>query len=147
MKKIKNIIKHILNEVLYFLLLKKNPNFLFKKISGLIHIGANTGQERNEYEQYSLAVIWVEPIPEIFDQLKKNIASYQNQKAFEYLLTDVDDQEIELKSATQIKQKKILQKIKLASNLLKSGQRPEWFILEALPIIPPDLRPMIQLDG
>jgi DNA-directed RNA polymerase subunit beta' len=40
-----------------------------------------------------------------------------------------------------------LQKIKLASNLLKSGQRPEWFILDALPIIPPDLRPMIQLDG
>ena len=30
---------------------------------------------------------------------------------------------------------------------MKSGQRPEWFILNALPIIPPDLRPMIQLDG
>jgi DNA-directed RNA polymerase subunit beta' len=53
----------------------------------------------------------------------------------------------ELKRSTQIKKKKILQKIKLASNLLKSGQRPEWFVLEALPIIPPDLRPMIQLDG
>lgn len=53
----------------------------------------------------------------------------------------------ELKRANQMKKKKILQKIKLASNLLKSGQRPEWFILEALPIIPPDLRPMIQLDG
>jgi len=63
------------------------------------------------------------------------------------LLKFIEDQEIELRSATQIKQKKILQKIKLASNLLKSGQRPEWFILEALPIIPPDLRPMIQLDG
>ncbi len=53
----------------------------------------------------------------------------------------------ELKKATAMKKKKILQKIKLASNLLKSGQRPEWFILDALPIIPPDLRPMIQLDG
>lgn len=63
------------------------------------------------------------------------------------LLKFIEDQEVELRSATQIKQKKILQKIKLASNLLKSGQRPEWFILEALPIIPPDLRPMIQLDG
>lgn len=30
---------------------------------------------------------------------------------------------------------------------MKSGQRPEWMILEVLPIIPPDLRPMIQLDG
>lgn len=63
------------------------------------------------------------------------------------LLKFIEQQEIELKNSTQIKQKKILQKIKLASSLLKSGQRPEWFILEALPIIPPDLRPMIQLDG
>lgn len=59
----------------------------------------------------------------------------------------IKDEQEELKKATQIKKKKILQKIKLASNLLKSGQRPEWFILDALPIIPPDLRPMIQLDG
>jgi hypothetical protein len=59
----------------------------------------------------------------------------------------IKEQEIELKNSTAIKQKKILQKIKLASNLVKSGQRPEWFILEALPIIPPDLRPMIQIDG
>lgn len=63
------------------------------------------------------------------------------------LLQFIEDQETALKTATQVKLKKILQKIKLASNLLKSGQRPEWFILEALPIIPPDLRPMIQLDG
>jgi len=63
------------------------------------------------------------------------------------LLQFIEEQEKELKTATQVKQKKILQKIKLASNLLKSGQRPEWFIFEALPIIPPDLRPMIQLDG
>ena len=56
------------------------------------------------------------------------------------------EQTQELKKATQVKKKKILQKIKLASNLLKSNQRPEWFILNALLIIPPDLRPMIQLD-
>jgi DNA-directed RNA polymerase subunit beta' len=59
----------------------------------------------------------------------------------------IRERQVELKTATQVKQKKILQKIKLAANLLKSGQKPEWFILEALPILPPDLRPMIQLDG
>lgn len=53
----------------------------------------------------------------------------------------------ELKIAPKSKQKKILQKLKLASSLFKSGQRPENFILEALQILPPDLRPMIQLDG
>ena len=59
----------------------------------------------------------------------------------------IEEQQEELRTSTQAKHKKILQKIKLASNLLKSGQRPEWFILTVLPIIPPDLRPMIQLDG
>jgi len=98
-KKIKKIVKYILNEFYYFLSLKKNPNYLFKKISGVIHIGANTGQERKKYEQYSLAVIWVEPIPEVFEQLKKNITEYPNQKAFRYLLTDKDDEEIEFKIA------------------------------------------------
>jgi len=63
------------------------------------------------------------------------------------LLEFIEVQQSDLKVATQAKQKKILQKIKLASNLLKSGQRPEWFILETLPVVPPDLRPMIQLDG
>ena len=63
------------------------------------------------------------------------------------LLAFIEQNQKELRSTTQAKMKKILQKIKLASNLLKSGQRPEWFILEVLPIIPPDLRPMIQLDG
>jgi len=59
----------------------------------------------------------------------------------------IEERQYELKTSTAAKHKKILQKIKLASNLLKSGQRPERFILTALPIIPPDLRPMIQLDG
>ncbi|MDR2640790.1 MAG: hypothetical protein LBC61_05845 [Candidatus Peribacteria bacterium] len=63
------------------------------------------------------------------------------------MLKFIEEQELELKGATQVKQKKILQKIKLASNMLKSEQRPERFVLEVLPIIPPDLRPMIQLDG
>lgn len=62
------------------------------------------------------------------------------------LMQFIEDAEKELKVSTQAKQKKLLQKVKLASNLLKSWQRPEWFILEALPILPPDLRPMIQLD-
>jgi DNA-directed RNA polymerase subunit beta' len=57
------------------------------------------------------------------------------------------DQQTELKTAPKSKQKKILQKLKLASSLFKSNQRPESFILEALQILPPDLRPMIQLDG
>ncbi len=59
----------------------------------------------------------------------------------------ISSEQAELRIAPKTKQKKILQKLKLASSLFKSGQRPENFILHALQILPPDLRPMIQLDG
>ena len=54
---------------------------------------------------------------------------------------------VDLRTAPKSRQKKILQRIKLATNLYRSGQRPENFVLHALQILPPDLRPMIQLDG
>ncbi len=45
------------------------------------------------------------------------------------------------------KLKKIMKRIKLTSALMQAGIKPEWTILTRLPIIPPDLRPMVQLDG
>ena len=44
-------------------------------------------------------------------------------------------------------QRKIIKRLKLAKSLLKSGMRPEWMLISSLPVIPPDLRPMVQLDG
>ncbi|MDP3975735.1 MAG: DNA-directed RNA polymerase subunit beta', partial [bacterium] len=55
--------------------------------------------------------------------------------------------EEELKNATEMKQKKIFKRIKLATSLLRSKIKPEWMVMTALPVIPPDLRPMVQLDG
>ncbi|MFB6212434.1 MAG: DNA-directed RNA polymerase subunit beta' [Candidatus Magasanikbacteria bacterium] len=45
------------------------------------------------------------------------------------------------------KRKKILRRYKLVESFLKSGVKPEWMILEVLPVMPPDLRPMVALDG
>ncbi|MDD4318708.1 MAG: DNA-directed RNA polymerase subunit beta' [Candidatus Peribacteraceae bacterium] len=45
------------------------------------------------------------------------------------------------------KLKKIMKRIKLISSLMQSSIKPEWMILTRLPVIPPDLRPMVQLDG
>ncbi len=42
---------------------------------------------------------------------------------------------------------KALRRLKLFRNLQKSGNRPEWMFLTVLPVLPPDLRPMVQLDG
>lgn len=96
-KKIRKIFKKFFNEIFYFFKIKKNPDYFLKNISGVIHVGANAGQERDKYKECSLSVIWVEPIPEVFKKLETNIKEYPNQKAFKYLLTDEDNKEIELK--------------------------------------------------
>ncbi|MEA3304341.1 MAG: DNA-directed RNA polymerase subunit beta' [Patescibacteria group bacterium] len=53
----------------------------------------------------------------------------------------------QLKHETGIKQKKTYKRIKFIQGLIKSNIRPEWMILTILPVIPPDLRPMVALDG
>ena len=60
---------------------------------GVIHVGGNLGQERDLYAAYGLDVIWIEPIPELFGKLSTLIGPYPAQKAFRYLVTDVDDKE------------------------------------------------------
>jgi DNA-directed RNA polymerase subunit beta' len=57
------------------------------------------------------------------------------------------DLEKESKASTGQKQKKLIKRIKLAGSLDKADIKAEWFILTVLPVIPPDLRPMVQLDG
>ncbi len=42
---------------------------------------------------------------------------------------------------------KLLKRLKIVKDLIKSNARPEWMVLEAIPVIPPELRPMIQIDG
>jgi DNA-directed RNA polymerase subunit beta' len=54
---------------------------------------------------------------------------------------------LELKKSSGQRHKKIIKRLKLIGSLLKSGIKPEWFVLAVLPVIPPDLRPMVQLDG
>ncbi len=51
------------------------------------------------------------------------------------------------KSIPASKRKKILRKLKLFEKMERGGVKPEWMFLKVLPVLPPDLRPMVQLDG
>jgi DNA-directed RNA polymerase subunit beta' len=55
--------------------------------------------------------------------------------------------EVELETAFGLKKEKLIRRIKLFKSLKINKIRPEWMILDAVPIIPPDLRPMVPLDG
>ncbi len=75
-------------------------------------------------------------------------------EAVRTLLEEVDldklDDELraELKSSvSETKRKKYVKRLKVVEALRKSGNKPEWMVLTVLPVIPPDLRPLVPLDG
>ena len=53
----------------------------------------------------------------------------------------------ELKGATGQKKLRIIKRLEVIEAFRQSGNRPEWMILDVVPVIPPELRPMVQLDG
>lgn len=63
---------------------------------GVIHIGANDGHERDLYARHDLSVLWIEPLPNVFEDLKANIASYRKQRCVRALLADADGRELTL---------------------------------------------------
>lgn len=74
-------------------------------------------------------------------------------EAIKYLLEKVDLQKEstelreELEDAKGQKKRRISKRLEIIESFLNSNNRPEWMVLEVLPVIPPDLRPMVQLDG
>ncbi len=74
-------------------------------------------------------------------------------EAIKELLLEVDvekmitELEEEIVDASKNKRTRLVRRLKLVKNLKKNKIRPEWMIMTAVPVIPPDLRPMVQLDG
>jgi FkbM family methyltransferase len=59
---------------------------------GVVHVGANTGQERSLYAEFNLPVLWIEPLPEVFAVLERNLLAYPQQRAIRALVTDRDNE-------------------------------------------------------
>jgi DNA-directed RNA polymerase subunit beta' len=52
-----------------------------------------------------------------------------------------------LETTSEAKRKKLVKRLKMVETFLESGNRPEWMVLEVVPVIPPELRPLVPLDG
>ena len=64
------------------------------------------------------------------------------------LESEADQLREDLKEATgELKPKKIIKRLKVVESFLESGNRPEWMVLTVIPVIPPELRPLVPLDG
>ncbi len=91
---------------------------------------------RAYYEKYGTAFkvgMGAEAIKELLSQID--------------LKKEIDELEKELEGSTGQKRVRLLKRLDVLDAFYESNQRPEWMILDCIPVIPPDLRPMIQLDG
>ncbi len=75
-------------------------------------------------------------------------------EAIKKILTEMDLKEELIKirdelskTGSEIKRKKLVKRLKLIESFIESGAKPEWMILEVVPVIPPELRPLVPLDG
>jgi len=91
---------------------------------------------------------------EAMDEFAGQFTAGMGAEAVRELLADIDLEEdgdrlrIEMKEATsEAKRKKVSKRLKVINSFRHSGNRPEWMILETIPVLPPELRPLVPLDG
>ena len=75
------------------------------------------------------------------EAVKEVLAGVDLPKVSEELRTELDS------TSSEAKRKKIIKRLKVIYSFLDSGNKPEWMIMDCIPVIPPDLRPLVPLDG
>lgn len=79
---------------------KKSSDAFLTQSKGVLHVGANTGQERFLYDDYDLDILWVEPIPSVFEELEENLGKFPRQKALKSLVTNKVGEKYDFKIAS-----------------------------------------------
>ena len=87
-------------------------------------------------------------------QFKNEFTAKMGAEGVLALLEEIDLLELEKKLQNEMdtehstqKRRKVIKRLKIVRDLIEAGNRPEWMIMTVLPVIPADLRPMVQLDG
>ena len=131
------------------LILDMSPKQLEEIIYFVSYVVIDKGSTPLEYKQ----VLSERDYRKCFEQFGHTFEAQIGAEAIQTLLQQVDlDAEFakvtkELKEAQGQKRTKLLKRLEAIEAFRTSTNEPEWMILEALPVIPPDLRPMLQLDG
>ncbi len=86
-----------------------------------------------KYHNGFVAEMGAEPIKTLLSQIN--------------LEDEADKLRTAIKFETKTKKKKLIKKLKVVDALINSGNKPEWMIMEVLPVMPPDLRPLVPLEG
>ncbi|MGN0470043.1 MAG: DNA-directed RNA polymerase subunit beta' [Acutalibacteraceae bacterium] len=90
---------------------------------------------------------------EMKEKYEDDFEAMMGAEAIQKLLKEIDLEQLsielkeELEGASGQKKVRILKRLEAVESFRLSGNRPEWMILDVIPVIPPDIRPMVQLDG
>ncbi len=131
------------------LILDISPRVLEKVLYFASYIVLDPMDTTLEYKQ----VLTEKEYREAYEEFGGNFRVGMGAEAIKELLVAIDlDKEAEalkeeLYDATGQKKAKIVKRLEVFEAFRSSGNRPEWMIMDVIPVIPPDLRPMVQLDG
>ena len=131
------------------LILDLSPRDLEKVLYFARYIVTDPGDTELEKNQILTEKEYADYVEKYDDDFKASMGA----EAIKELLCEIDVDELckelreELKDATGQKRTRILKRLEVAEAFKQSGNRPEWMIMDVVPVIPPDIRPMVQLDG
>ena len=131
------------------LLLNMSPRLLEKVLYFAAYIVIDPGM--TNLKKYTL--LTEKEYREMKEAYEDDFEAGMGAEAVQKLLAEINIDELsdelkeELKTATGQKKAKTLKRLEVVEAFRTSGNRPEWMILDVVPIIPPDIRPMVQLDG
>lgn len=126
-----------------------SPKALEKVLYFANYIVLDSGESNLVYKQ----IISEQEYREAYDTYGNNFRVGMGAEAIKELLQAIDldkeaeDLKKELLTAAGQKKVKAIKKLEVVEAFRNSGNRPEWMILDVLPVLPPELRPMVQLDG
>ena len=131
------------------LILDMSPRLLEKVLYFASYIVTDKGNTSLENKQ----LLSEKEYREMREKYGEDFQARMGAEAIQLLLKDIDleklSQELheELENASGQKRVRLLKRLEVTEAFRLSGNRPEWMILDVIPVIPPDIRPMVQLDG
>ena len=131
------------------LLLDMSPKLLERVLYYVRYIVIDPGNTPLEKKQ----LLTEEEYHSYYEKYEDDFRAGMGAEAIKELLQEIDVEQLsrelkeELLVATGQKKLRIIKRLEVVEAFRKSNNRPEWMILDCLPVIPPDIRPMVQLDG
>ena len=131
------------------LILDISPRTLEKVLYFASYIVLDKGETDLQYKQVLSEAEYQEAYEKYGNTFRVGMGAESIKELLEAIDLEKDSAELKaaLKTATGQKRARIIKRLEVVEAFRESGNRPEWMIMTVIPVIPPDLRPMVQLDG